>query len=313
MRAPHDLKTERPLAPVLEDVLPLVGNTPLIRIRRITANLPKGVSVYAKAEFANPGGSIKDRPALRMIQKGEESGELARDKIILDATSGNTGIALAMIGAIKGYRVELAMPSNVSDERKVILKAYGAKIHWSDPLEGSDGAIRLADEIFAGSPDKYFRPNQYNNPENWRAHYHTTGPEIWAQTEGRVTHFVTSMGTSGTLMGTGRFLRDQSENVEVVALEPEQFHGIEGLKNMSVSIVPGIYDPAVFHRKVTIGTEEAYDMTRRLAAEEGILVGQSSGGNLVGAMKLARELDEGVVVTIFCDGGDKYLSTAVWE
>ncbi|MBZ0253788.1 MAG: cysteine synthase family protein [Candidatus Methylomirabilis sp.] len=292
---------------------PLIGNTPLVRIQRIARGLPPEVEIYAKAEWLNPGGSVKDRPALRMIEKGEASGALTRDKTILDATSGNTGIALAMLGAVKGYRVELCIPENVSEERKVILKAYGAKIHWSDPLEGSDGAIRLANRMQADSPDKFFRPDQYGNPENWRAHYTTTGPEIWAQTEGRVTHFVAAMGTSGTVTGTGRFLREKKPDIEIVAVEPEPFHGIEGLKHMGTSIVPPIYDPSVHTQKLTVTTEDAYQMERRIAAEEGMLVGQSAGANLWAAMKVAREVERGVIVCIFCDSGDKYLSTRVWQ
>ncbi len=305
-------KNQRPLAGVFSSALSLVGNTPLIRIKKITANLSARVEVYAKAEWLNPGGSIKDRPALRMIEAGELSGTLTRDKTILEATSGNTGIALAMIGAIKGYRVELVIPENISNERKLILLGYGAKLHWSDPMESSDGAIRLANKIQAASPEKYFRPDQYGNPECWRAHYLTTGPEIWQQTKGRVTHFVAALGTSGTVMGTGRFLREKNKEIQIIAMEPPAFHGIEGLKNMATSIVPSIYDPTVHDRKLTVETEQAYDMERRIAAEEGMFVGQSAGANLWGAMKIAMDITEGVIVCIFCDSGDKYLSTKVW-
>lgn len=298
---------------VFPSVLSLVGNTPLIRIKKITENLSTGVEIYAKAEWLNPGGSIKDRPALRMIEEGERTGLLTPDKTILEATSGNTGIALAMIGAIKGYRVELAVPENMSKERRLIIQGYGAKIHWSDPLESSDGAIRLADKIQAASPNKYFRPDQYGNPECWRAHYLSTGPEIWEQTKGRVTHFVAAMGTSGTVVGTGRFLKEKKPKIEIIAMEPPAFHGIEGLKNMATSIVPPIYDRRVHDIKLTVETEQAYEMERRIAVEEGMFVGQSSGANLWGAMKIAKEIKEGVIVCIFCDSGDKYLSTRVWS
>lgn len=305
-------KGQRALAGAFTNALSLVGNTPLIQIKQIAANLSPGVTIYAKAEWLNPGGSIKDRPALRMIEEGERAGLLTRDKTILEATSGNTGIALAMIGAIKGYRVELAIPENVSKERRIILRGYGAKIHWSDPMEGSDGAIRLANKIQAVAPDKYFRPDQYGNPECWRAHYLSTGPEIWEQTKGSITHFVAALGTSGTVMGTGRFLKERNPKIQIVAMEPEEFHGIEGLKNMATSIVPAIYDPKVHDRKLVVATEQAYDMERRIAAEEGMFVGQSAGANLWGALKIAAEITEGLIVCIFCDSGDKYLSTQVW-
>ncbi len=296
------------------NVLDLVGNTPLVRIQKITSELPTGVEVYAKLEGYNPGGSVKDRPALRMIQEAEEDGRLRSDKIILDSTSGNTGIAYAMIGAVKGYDVTLVMPENVSDERKKMTAAFGAKAIYSDPMEGSDGAILLARELLDTDRDKYFKPDQYNNPANVRAHYYGTAEEIIEQTEGRVTHFVATIGTGGTIMGNCRRLKEHNPKIVVKALEPEDpFHGIEGLKHMESSIVPGIYKEEELDGKVPIPTEESYDMARRLAREEGLFVGQSSGAAMWGALEVAKELDEGVVVTVFPDGGDKYLSTALWR
>ena len=304
----------RPGGPRAADVLALIGNTPLVRIGKITAGLPRGVEVYAKLEGCNPGGSVKDRPALRMIEEAEASGLLTREKVILDSTSGNTGIAYAMIGAVKGYKVKLVMPANVSDERKRMAAAYGAEVVYSDPLEGSDGAILLAREILAGDPGRYYKPDQYNNPANVRAHYYGTAPEIIAQTEGRVTHFVATIGTGGTIMGNCRRLKEHNPQIVVKALEPESaFHGIEGLKHMESSIIPGIYDEGALDGKIPIPTEESYEMTRRLAREEGLFVGQSSGAALWGALRLAESLDEGVVVTLFPDAGDKYLSTALWR
>ncbi|MBI3969092.1 MAG: cysteine synthase B [Chloroflexi bacterium] len=299
-------------------MLDLVGNTPLVRIRRLAADLSDRVEVYAKCEWFNPGGSVKDRPALRMIRAAEESGELTPDKIILDSTSGNTGIGYAMVGAAKGYRVQLVVPANVSEERKRILAAFGAEVIYSDPYEGSDGAILLARQLYDESPGKYFKPDQYNNENNPLAHYESTAPEIWTQTDGRVTHFAATIGTGGTIMGTGRRLKEYNPAIQVIAIEPEHaLHGIEGLKHMASSIVPGIYRESELDRKVSVGTEPAYEMARRLAREEGILVGQSSGAALVGALQLAREIDRrgerGLVVTIFCDNGDKYLSTSLWR
>jgi len=292
----------------------LVGNTPLVRINNITSGLPRGVEVYAKLESANPGGSVKDRPALRMIEDAERSGRLTKDKIILDSTSGNTGIAYAWIGAVKGHRVELVVPENVSAERKKILDAFGAKVIFSSPFEGSDGAIRLAWKLYVDNPEKYCKLDQYNNPSNPLAHYHGTGREIIEQTEGRVTHFVATIGTGGTIMGTRKRLKEFNGNIQVIAVEPDNpMHGLEGLKHMASSIVPGIYHEEQLDRKIPASTEDSYDMAKRLAREEGLLVGQSSGAAMLGALKVAEELEEGLVVTIFPDGGDKYLSTSLWE
>ncbi|MEK6791276.1 MAG: cysteine synthase family protein, partial [Deltaproteobacteria bacterium] len=276
--------------------------------------VPKDVEISAKLEGYNPGGSVKDRAALRMIEDAENSGRLTHDKVILDSTSGNTGIAYAWIGAVKGYKVELVVPGNASEERKKILNAFGAKVIFSNPLEGSDGAIRLAWKIYVEHPDKYCKLDQYNNPSNPQAHYDGTGAEIIAQTEGRVTHFVASIGTGGTIMGTGRRLKDFSKDIKVVAVEPDNsFHGLEGLKHMASSIVPGIYHEDELDEKIPAPTEASYAMAKRLAREEGLLVGQSSGAAMWGALELGKRLKSGVVVVIFPDNGDKYLSTRLWE
>ena len=298
--------------PILSpSIVEQIGNTPLLRLR--DPAIPARVEVYAKLEFFNPGGSVKDRPARRMIEDGERDGSLGPGKVILDSTSGNTGIAYAMIGAAKGYPVKLAMPANVSRERKAILAAYGASVVYTDPGELSDGAILEARRIYEADPERYFKPDQYNNPSNWHAHRDTTAPEIWEQTGGRVTHFIATIGTSGTVMGTGRGLKGLNPAIQVVAAEPaEPFHGIEGLKHMESSIVPGIYDEGFLDHKISLDTEEAYDTALRLPVEQGVLVGQSAGGAYWAAIEIARQLDEGVVVTIFCDGGDKYMSTAMW-
>jgi len=297
----------------VNSVLEQIGNTPLLRLVNISKALDR-VEIYGKAEWFNPGGSVKDRPALRMIEEGERSGALTRDKVILDSSSGNTGIAYALIGAVKGYRVELAVPRNVSQERKRILQAYGAHVTYTDPLSGSDGAIREAHRRYEADPEKYFMPDQYNNPANWQAHYHTTGPEIIEQTKGRITHFVAGVGTSGTLIGTGRRLREANPLTQIVAVLPdEDLHGIEGLKHMETAIVPGIWDANFPDRKSTVRTEDAYEMARRLALEEGILVGQSGGAAVFAALELARQIAEGVIVTILPDAGDRYFSTGLWE
>jgi len=293
-------------------LLARIGNTPLIRLRRLVADWP-GVEVYCKAEWMNPGGSVKDRPALNMVLEALRRGDLKPGQTILDATSGNTGIALAMIGAVLGYRVCLCIPANASVERFKILQAYGAEVIRTDPLEGSDGAIRMADRLMREAPDLYYRVDQYGNPDNWRAHYKTTAEEIWRQTDGRITHFIAGLGTSGTLVGTGRRLKELRADIQVIAVEPEPFHGIEGLKNMATAIVPPIYDPSVHDLKVEVRTEEAYYWTRRLAREEGLFVGQSSGAVMAALMKLRPRIREGVVVLIFADGGDKYLSTPTWS
>lgn len=298
---------------VSESILGQIGNTPLLRFTNIGKEFDR-VEIYGKAEWFNPGGSVKDRPALRIIEEGQRSGALTRDKIILDSTSGNTGIAYALIGAVMGYRVELAVPRSVSRERKRMLEAYGADVIYTDPLEGSDGAIREAHRRYKAEPEKYFMPDQYNNPANWQAHYDTTGPEIIEQTRGRITHFVSGVGTSGTLMGTGRRLREFNAAIQIVAVLPaEDLHGIEGLKHMATAIVPGIWDEGFPDRQLSVQTEDAYDMARRLALEEGMLVGQSAGAAVCAALELARQIPEGVIVTILPDAGDRYFSTRLWE
>lgn len=295
-------------------ILDQIGGTPLLRLTRVTRGLPASVEVHLKAEWFNPGGSVKDRPVLRMILDAERDGRLTPGRTLLDSTSGNAGIAYAMIGAVKGYPVELVMPANVSEERRRIIAAYGARIIFSDPLEGSDGAILLAREIYGRDPDRYFKPDQYNNPSNWLAHYDTTGPEILEQTGGRVTHFVAGIGTSGTLVGVGRRLRDANPHIEVVAVEPDTpLHGLEGLKHLASSIVPGIYDSTVHHRKLPVSTEAAYAMARRLSREEGLFVGESTGAAVEAALVVARDLRDAVVVVIAPDGGDRYLSTPLWR
>jgi cysteine synthase B len=294
-----------------------IGNTPLLRLERIAEDLP-GVEIYGKAEFFNPGGSVKDRAALNMIVEGERSGALTQQKVLLDSTSGNTGIAYAMICAAHGYKVKLCLPLNASPERKRILKAYGAEIVFTDPGEGSDGAIRKCKEIYAADPERYFYPDQYSNPANWKAHYNTTAVEILAQTERRITHFVAAMGTSGTFMGVTRRLKHELPEVKCVSAQPASgFHGLEGLKHMPTAIVPAIYDPHLADDNIWIETEDAFAMVRRTAREEGLLVGISSGANLVAARKIGKRLvdngERGVIVTILCDGAEKYLSEEFWN
>ncbi|HEY3167404.1 MAG TPA: cysteine synthase [Candidatus Binatia bacterium] len=297
----------------VESVLELIGNTPLLEINRITEGIPAGVKIYAKLEGFNPGGSVKDRPALRMVQEGLQSKKLRPGKTILDSTSGNTGIALALIGSVLGYPVELVMPGNVSAERKHIIHAYGAKVTYSDPLEGSDGAIRMCRKILEADPEKYFKPDQYFNPMNPQAHYENTGPEIYRQTNQTVTHFVAGIGTGGTVMGTGRYLKEVNSKIQVIAVEPDDaLHGLEGLKHMASSIVPGIYHEEELDGKIPVSTEDAYSMVYRLSQEEGVLVGQSSGAAMFAALKVARKLRKGTIVTIFPDFGDKYLTTNLW-
>src|SRR6476646_8328684 len=294
------------------DVLATIGRTPLVRLMHVAADLP-GIEIYGKAEYSNPGGSVKDRPALNMILDGERTGKLTPDRIILDATSGNTGIAYAMIAAAKRYRVKLCLPANASLERRRILKAYGAEVVLTDPAEGSDGAIRKCREVYAAAPDRYFYPDQYSNPANWKAHFETTGPEIIEQTGGRLTHFVTGLGTSGTFVGVSRRMRRDLPGVKCYSAQPSSgFHGLEGLKHMPTSIVPGIYDPSLADDNVWIETEDAYAMTRWLGHNEGLLVGISSGCNVLAARTIAKELvaegKPGVIVTVLCDAADKYLS-----
>lgn len=310
--------TTAPIAPPMaHDVIGNIGNTPLLRLEKVTRPFP-GVEIYGKAEYFNPGGSVKDRAALNMIREGERAGLLTPDKILIDSTSGNTGIAYAMIGAVRGFKVKLCLPQNASPERKRILKAYGAELILTDPGEGSDGAIRAVRELYATDPDRYFYPDQYGNDANWQAHFKTTGPEIIEQTEGRVTHFIALLGTSGTFTGTSRRLKQDIPGVECISAQPSTgFHGIEGTKHMATAIVPRIYDPALADRNILIETEDAYKMVRRLAREEGILVGISAGGNVQAALQLAAELHaegrKGVIVTILCDGADKYLSEHFWD
>ena len=295
-------------------VIDLIGHSPLLRMDRLRSWLGNAnVELLAKAEFANPGGSVKDRAALRMIQEGIKEKKLTREKTILDSSSGNTGIAYAMIGAALGYRVELVIPENAGEKRR-ISETFGANVILSDPLEGSDGAIVEAAARFKKNPERYFMPDQYNNPNNWKAHYDTTAVEIWEQTEGRVTHFVAGIGTSGTLMGTGRRLKEFNPKIQVIAVEPSSaLHGLEGLKHMESSIVPGIYDPKVHDRKVSVFTEDAYEMVCRVAREEGLLVGYSGGAALQGAFEVAQGLKEGVVVTVLPDRGDRYLHSQFWD
>ena len=310
MPSPSTLNTADRLG---TSVLDLIGRTPLVRLPRFERETP-GVELWAKAEWQNPGGSVKDRAAARMILDGEASGALTPDRIILDATSGNTGIAYAMVGAARGYRVTLCLPDNASPERKMILRAFGAELLLTNPLEGTDGAIREARRMKAAEPDRYFYPDQYNNDGNWRAHYDTTGPEIIEQTSGRLTHFVAGLGTSGTFMGTARRLRKFSPNIKLISFQPSgPFHGLEGLKHMESAIVPGIYDPSVADEDLRVESERAYEMVRRLAREEGLLAGISSGAALAASLQVARQLDRGVVVTIFPDGAEKYLTEKFWQ
>jgi len=296
-------------------IIERIGNTPLLRFERVCAGVPHA-EIYGKAEWTNPGGSVKDRAAASIVQEAFRSGKMNGGKRLLDSTSGNTGIAYAMLGAACGFAVTLCMPSNVSVERKRTLEAYGAEIIYTDPGEGSDGAIVKAREIIAEHPDEYFYADQYSNDANWLAHYRGTANEIWEQTRGRITHFVTMLGTSGTFMGTTRRLKELNAGIECISLQPDSpFHGIEGAKYMPTSIVPRIYDPTLADRNIEISTEECYGMAMRLAREEGLLVGPSSAASLVGGLKVAREskVDHPVVVCIFCDGGDKYLSERFWD
>jgi len=296
-----------------DTVLDLIGNTPLIRLRAFETGL-NGVEMYGKAEWFNPGGSVKDRPAANMVREGLRSGALRPGKILLDATSGNTGIAYAMIGASQGFPVKLCVPSNVTVERKRLLHAYGAELIFTDPMDGSDGAIREARKQVAADPDAYFYPDQYNNDANWRAHYEGTGPEILAQTDGRITHFVAGLGTSGTFMGTGRRLREANPSIKLISFQPDSpLHGLEGLKHMETAIVPGIYDPSLADEDMRVSTEDAYTMVRRLARESGLLVGISGGAALAGALKVAKSVRNAVIVTIFPDSADKYMSERFWN
>ena len=284
-----------------------------MELSSISREVP-GVRILGKAEWYNPGGSVKDRPALWMIRDGEKSGLLTPEKIIIDATSGNTGIAYAWIGAALGYKVKLCMPKNASEERKKILHAYGVEVVLTDPGEGSDGAIREARRLYAEDPERYFYPDQYKNPANPRSHYESTAPEIWEQADGEVTHFVAGLGTSGTFVGTATRLREYNAEIKVISFEPDSpFHGLEGMKHMASAIVPEIYDPTIADQNLGTPTEDAYDMVKRLAREEGILVGISAGAAVATSLRVARELESGVVVTVLCDNADKYLSENFWE
>jgi S-sulfo-L-cysteine synthase (O-acetyl-L-serine-dependent) len=294
-------------------ILDLIGRTPLIRLRQIERECP-GVEIYAKAEWQNPGGSVKDRAAARMIAEGERSGALTPEKTILDATSGNTGIAYAMIGAARGYKVKLCVPENASQERKLILRAFGADLVLTSPLESTDGAIREARRLYAESPDRYFYPDQYNNDGNWRAHYDTTGPEIIEQTAGTLTHFVAGLGTSGTFVGTARRLRQFNKSIKLISFQPATaFHGLEGLKHMESAIVPGIYDPGIADEDLRVESEDAFDMVRRLAREEGVMAGISSGAAISAVLQVARKLTTGIIVTVCPDGAEKYLTEKFWN
>lgn len=311
-RTPDDL---RPVAHT-SSVLDQIGNTPLLDLSEFAhaRGVPTSVSVYAKAEWYNLGGSVKARAALGMIEEAEQTGRLEPGKIIIDSSSGNTGIALALIGAVKGYEVHLVMPANVSAERKALVKAYGATLIESDPLEGSDGAIHKVRALVDTDPERYFYVNQYNNEANWRTHYQNTGPEIWQQTCGVITHFVAGMGTTGTFVGVGRYLHEQNPAIQCVAVQPEdELAVIEGLKHLETAIVPGIYDESVIDREQLIGTEAAWDTTRALAREAGLFVGISAGAAMAGAIQVARELDDGVVVTVLPDDGSKYLSLGIFD
>ncbi|MBI2816942.1 MAG: cysteine synthase [Acidobacteria bacterium] len=294
-------------------LLACIGNTPLLRLERV-ARAYDPVEIYVKAEWFNPGGSVKDRPALNMILDGERTGAMRPGKVILDATSGNTGIAYAMIGASRRYKVQLCLPSNASRERKDILRAYGADLVLTDPALGSDGAIQEARRLYEKEPDRYFYPDQYNNEANWKAHYQTTGPEIVKQTGGQLTHLVAGLGTSGTFTGTGRYLREFNPAIRLVSFQPDSgFHGLEGLKHMPSAIVPGIYDPGLADQDLAVSTEEAQRLVRVLAREEGLLVGISSGAALAACFQVASGLKQGKIVTVFPDSGDKYLSERFWE
>ena len=295
------------------------GNTPLLRMGRIAAHLP-GIQILGKAEWTNPGGSVKDRAATAIVKAAQAQGRIlpGSGEHLLDATSGNTGIAYAMLGAAMGFPVTLCVPTNVSPERKRILQAYGAHVVWTSPADGSDGAIRKARELAAAEPDKYFYADQYGNENNWRAHYQTTANEIWAQTEGRITHFVAGLGTSGTFMGTTRRLRELNPRIQCISMQPDSpFNGLEGLKHMATAIVPRIYDPALADRNLEMETERAHAMARRLAREEGLLVGVSAAGNIAAALQVGEEEAaagrEAVIVTVLCDSADKYLSERFWE
>jgi len=303
---------DEPFRKARNNLISLIGNTPLVKLNRLNPN--PDVEIWVKLEKFNPGGSVKDRPALRMIIDAIKKGDLKRGKTIIDATSGNTGIALAMIGRALGFEVELAMSSGVSEERKRILKILGAKLHLTPPDEGTDGAIRFVRELVKKYPDKYYYVDQYNNHSNWKAHFYSTGVEIWEQTKGKITHFVAGAGTGGTIVGTGRRLKIYNPAIEIIGVQPaEPKHGIEGLKHMESSIKPGIFDETIIDRMVYVKTLEAYEMTRRLAKEEGLFLGISSGAAIHAAIQIAKNIKRGTIVAIAPDGGEKYLSSSLWD
>jgi len=295
-------------------ILQQIGNTPLLKLVRMTGHLSPGVEVYAKAEWFNPGGSVKDRPALRIIEQAELRGELTADKIIIDATSGNTGIGYAVVGAAKGYQVLLVMPDNVTEERKQMARAYGANLIFSDPQEAADGAIRLVRKMVAAEPDRYYYPNQYDNDDNWKSHYFGTANEIWRQTEGRITHFVSAIGTSGTFMGNSRRLKELNPDIKIITVEPaDETQIIEGVKHMATAIVPKIYDPSLKEGEVLVKAEQAWSAARCLVKREGLFVGFSAGAAVYAALQVAETLEQGVVVTVMPDGGTKYVSRGLFD
>ncbi len=297
-------------------VFDAIGNTPMLDLTNfaLAQGMPADVQLYAKAEWFNPGGSVKARAARAIIEEAERSGQLTAEKILIDSSSGNTAIAYALLGAVKGYPVHLVMPANVSAERKALVKAYGATLIESDPLEGSDGAIRKVRALVADDPDRYFYADQYNNPANWLAHYRTTGPEIWDQSDGCLTHFVAGLGTTGTFTGAGRYLKEQNPNIQLVAIQPEdELAVIEGLKYLETAIVPGIYDDDLVDRHLPVGPEAAWETTRALARQAGLFVGFSSGAAVAASIEVAKELEQGVVVTLLPDDGSKYVSLGIFS
>lgn len=311
------LAAQRPRARRVESIVELVGNTPLVRLGTIDKECP-AVEIWAKCEFANPGGSVKDRAALRILTDALKRGDLDGGKRLLDSTSGNTGIAYSMVGAALGVPITLVMPSNVSNPRKQVTSGFGTELIYSDPMEGSDGAIVDARKMVEADPDRYYYPNQYANDSNWQAHYYGTGPEIVAQTQGRVTHFVTGIGTSGTVIGTSRFLHEHNPSIKCIGVQPDDaMHGLEGLKHIPSSLVPPIYDESVLDDTIWLPTDEGWDMSERVAEHEGLFVGHSSGGNVAAALRVAKGMVErgerGVVVTVLCDRGDRYFAPLTWE
>lgn len=308
------IPAENKYSKIGESVWSAIGNTPLIQLRNISCDLPDDVKIYAKAEWLNPGGSIKDRPARAIILQAEQDGKLTPEKTLLDASSGNTALAYAMIGAARGYSVTLCVPKNANKELIKTLRAYGAEVILTSPMEGSDGAIKKARSMYAENPEKYYYADQYSNAANWLAHYHTTGVEIWNQTHGKVTHFVAGLGTSGTFVGTGRRLRSYNPDIKLISVQPDSpFHGLEGLKHMPSVMVPDIYDAGLANENMEISTDEAQEMTRRLSREEGLFVGISAGAAAAASLKIARTIEQGVVVTVFPDNGRRYIDEPFWE